>query len=195
VRIDQPGRPLRDYHTAQAPKARKGVRWRTRQEEVKDRLELYTVLSERLYRVEAVATVALWPRAGASIALDALAQALGRPRFCLYLGRKSCPLGEPTRPKVIEADALPEAFALYDDARRSEAAANPDVPGAASAPPDAPIWFELDAGLTTEEAGVDLIRQRRDGVRSRVLRQFSDRREARLGRAQPHPDPLQGIVS
>ncbi|HAP98609.1 MAG TPA: type I-E CRISPR-associated protein Cas5/CasD, partial [Rhodospirillum rubrum] len=36
VRQDRPGRLLRDYHTAQAPKARKNARWSTRRDELND---------------------------------------------------------------------------------------------------------------------------------------------------------------
>ena len=42
--------------------------------------------------------------------LPALAQALRKPHFALYLGRKSCPLALPLDPRVIAAASVYEAF-------------------------------------------------------------------------------------
>ena len=119
VRIDAPGGILRDYHTAQAPKARRNLTWRTRKAELADRDNLGTILSERLYRVEAQATVALWRKAGESD-LAALAAALARPHYVLSLGRKSCPLSEPVRALVVSADGLRAAYDAYDSARAAD---------------------------------------------------------------------------
>lgn len=193
VRIDDPGRPLRDYHTAQTPKARKNLRWRTRKDELADRENLNTVLSERLYRLEARATVALWSKIEDGPELTMLRDAIRRPRFAPYLGRKSCPLGQPPRPEVLSAGGLAAAFQAYDAVRAPEdrkvgASSNPTTPR--------PIWLELGAGLA-EDAHVHPIRQRRDAPRNRVLRQFADRREGRL-RQDESPgtgDLLQGIVT
>lgn len=200
VRIDAPGQPLRDYHTAQAPKAGRNRRWRTRQEELAERDNLNTVLSERIYRVEARATVALWRKAG-NIELAALAEALARPRFVLSLGRKSCPPAELLRPLVLSADSLLAAFDAYDRARRAEDALLPRF--ARPYPPrrDAdghdqrPVWFELDAGLAAEEADAKPVRQRRDAIRRRSPREFTDRREGCLTWRAPDdkaPDPAVG---
>ncbi|MDE1145775.1 MAG: type I-E CRISPR-associated protein Cas5/CasD [Azospirillaceae bacterium] len=190
VRQDAAGRPLRDYHTAQAPKARRNAQWRTRRDELAgDKDDLNTVLSERLYRLEAAATVALWRRgdAGAAPALPDLAAGLVRPRYTLFLGRKSCPLGRPPRPRTVAADGLLAAFSAYDAA---EGAAGLHLPlwlNRGRPPADAPrdVWFEWHAGLAAEEsqvlAGDDgQHRQRRDAVADRARWQFTDRREGRL---------------
>lgn len=188
VRIDNPGRPMRDYHTAQTPKARKNLSWRTRKGELSDRDNLNTVLSERLYRLEARATIALWRKVEDGPDLTLLRDAIRRPGFIPYLGRKSCPLGEPPRPQVVSADGLAIAFQAYDALRAPEdrTAGAPVSLGA-----DCPIWLELDAGLDDEDARAQPIRQRRDATRDRVLRQFADRREGRLPQAgQPQDDDL-----
>lgn len=197
VRIDAPGRPLRDYHTAQAPKVRRNLSWRTRRDELADRENLNTVLSERLYRLEARATVALWRKAG-DLDLNALAEALRRPRFTLSLGRKACPLGEPAWPLVLNVDGLAAAFHAYDaqrdvaDNRLPTFARRYRHTGATACP----VWFEMDAGLAEDEAASP-IRQRRDSIRRRSQHSFTDRREGRLmwsASATP-ADLLEGIVA
>lgn len=198
VRIDAPGRPLRDYHTAQAPKARRNLSWRTRREELADRANLNTVLSERLYRLEAQATVALWRR-GDGPELNRLAEGLRRPHFALSLGRKACPLSEPTWPLVLDADGLVAAFDAYDQ-QRDVADANALAfahPYQRAVGAIRPIWFELDAGLAEDEAASP-IRQRRDSLRLRSGRSFTDRREGRLMWSRPDAAPadlLEGIVA
>lgn len=112
VRIDAEGELLRDYHTTQVPPARRGRRFATRREELAVD-DLYTILSQRDYRVEAAWTCALWLREGAPRSLAELAEALRRPRFALYLGRKSCPPALPLNPKIIRADTLKAAFSAY----------------------------------------------------------------------------------
>jgi CRISPR system Cascade subunit CasD len=113
VRTARAGSILYDYHTAQVPSARRGVRWATRRDELAER-ELNTVLSKREYRESPCFTVALWARAEAPEGLDTLARALERPRFTLYFGRKACPLGVPPTPMRIEAADLGAAFSDYD---------------------------------------------------------------------------------
>ena len=120
VRLDVPGRLLRDYHTSQVPASGvgKGRRvFRTRREELLAPAELIsTVLSTRDYRCDAVALVAIEPLPGAPFPLEELASALRTPRFVLYLGRRSCPPGLPLEPVVIEgAETLQEAFAAADE--------------------------------------------------------------------------------
>jgi CRISPR system Cascade subunit CasD len=176
VRLDQPGRPLRDYHTAMAPKARKGARWRTRKEEL-EAADLNTVLSERTYLVDPISTVALWCKSGEGIGLAGLADTLRRPRFTPYLGRKACPLGAPPRPIVASAADLDAAFAAYDETeevvRGLLKGFAPHIRRSASRPA---VWVELDAGL---EAQTVERRVRRDGLMNRGLWQFTDRAEGR----------------
>lgn len=194
VRVDAPGLPLRDYHTAQAPKARKDAKWRTRRDELADKDELATVLSERIYRLEAWATAILWRKADIGPSLDALRSALLRPCFTPFLGRKACPLGLPVAPEIVEAEGLLAALDLYDR-RRAEMEQGLDrLMGRAAVlrPAKAHVWFEMDAGLQGEEGAADLIRQRRDSVRQRSPRQFADRMEGRLNWT---PNMLESIVA
>src|SRR5574338_60512 len=118
-RTDAPGDLLIDFHTAQGPDekllraqagaARKaGVPWHrpaTRRAELAFRRhELSTLLSSRQYRADAVWTVALWLRAEPSRwSIAHVAEALRRPSFIPYLGRKSCPLDVPMEPQLVEA--------------------------------------------------------------------------------------------
>lgn len=81
VRIDQPGQLLRDFQTA-------------RTLDGKDSMPL----SYRYYRADAryLAVVA-----GPDELLESLADALRRPVFPLYLGRRSCPPAEPLIPQLV----------------------------------------------------------------------------------------------
>jgi CRISPR system Cascade subunit CasD len=106
VRVDAPGVAFSDYHTAQVPPARRGERHATRRAEL-DAKPLETILSRRDYRTDSLFTVAVWARPAVPTGLADLAAALQRPRFCLSIGRKSCPLGLPPGPVVLAAaDAL-----------------------------------------------------------------------------------------
>lgn len=97
-----PGRLLADYHTAQVPPTRRGRRFATRAEELAAP-DLSTVLTRRDYRVGAWHLGAVTAEPGARWSLAALAAAMERPVFTPCLGRKSCPLGLPLAPSVVEA--------------------------------------------------------------------------------------------
>ncbi len=110
VRVDHPGELLRDYHTTQVPPAKGKRRFFTRREELAVD-DLYTILSQRDYRMDALYTFALWQRiTDAPYSLSALKDALQRPRFSLYLGRKSCVLAVPMQVQIVQADSLRGAF-------------------------------------------------------------------------------------
>ncbi|HZZ84297.1 MAG TPA: type I-E CRISPR-associated protein Cas5/CasD [Anaeromyxobacteraceae bacterium] len=120
-RTDSPGQLLVDFHTAQGPSEkllraderearRRRAPWHrpsTRKAELAfGRSELDTLLSSRQYRLDALWTVALWARSGASTSiwsLEQMKEALRRPAFVPYLGRKSCPLDVPLEPQTVEA--------------------------------------------------------------------------------------------
>lgn len=110
------GRLLRDYHTAQAP-SRADLKKRphaTRRDELAlPKSELNTILSTRDYRQDASAVVALQARDGAGHTLEQIAAALRRPKFLLYLGRKSCPLAAPLHPVVLDAATVNDAMRAY----------------------------------------------------------------------------------
>jgi len=115
VRVDAVGVPQRDYHTAQIPGSIARLKHlSTRRDETLDRGNLYTVLSSRDYRCDAMYTPCLWPREGAPYPLSSLVGALKGPRFPLYLGRKSCPLALPLTPAWLTAETLDAALRVYD---------------------------------------------------------------------------------
>lgn len=103
------GLSLDDYHTVQAPPG-EGVRLTRRAELAGPGEALSTVLSRREYRCDAFCRVALWPRHEGVRPAAEVAQALLRPAFSPYLGRKACPLGLPMHPRVVAAADLVSAF-------------------------------------------------------------------------------------
>lgn len=108
------GQLLRDYHTVQAPDSTGKFRYRSRRDEVVfGRERLGTLLSSREYRSDALSWVALRADKAAPFDLERLAEALNRPRFVLYLGRKSCPLAAPLAPALIQAEGFHQAFKAY----------------------------------------------------------------------------------
>lgn len=110
VVVDAVGESLRDFHTVQAPPSSKQP-YVSRRHELVGR-KLYTVLSNREYRVDGLYRIALWPRGEPeSLArLGEIVDALQRPRFVTYLGRKSCAPGLPYAPTLVTAQTLVEAF-------------------------------------------------------------------------------------
>ena len=170
VRTDAPGRPLLDYHTAQTPKARKGRTFATRREELKSD-DLNTVLSAREWRADACFTVALWPRPGETADLDTIAGDLRHPRFVLYVGRKSAPLGLPLNPAIIEADTFMAAFAARQpNPEEQRLLQRVRIVGAARGA----IAFDHDVPEAPADTRVE---RRRDTVASRTRWQFADRLE------------------
>jgi CRISPR system Cascade subunit CasD len=184
-RTDAPGELLFDFHTAQGPPEKllraqelatrkAGSPWHrpaTRRAELAyPRAELKTLLSQREYRVDGLWTVALWIRAEASPrwTLDDLAQALARPRFVPYLGRKSCPLDVPMEPQIVDAADPVGAMAavtfksdvLLGGVRRSGRGKG------------TVRWEDSWPGLEPDQTS-----QRRDRVLARMRWQFTDRPE------------------
>jgi len=168
VRTDVPGRPLMDYHTAQAPKARRGVTYSTRREEVSAE-DLNTVLSTREWLSDACFTVCLWERSGSTVALEGLAVALREPRFVLYVGRKSGPLGLPLNPALIAADTFFDAFAVRQ--RNPVEQDVLDMIGDHSGSPQ--IAADHDAPASVDGR----IERRRDSIVNRTRWQFGERLE------------------
>ncbi|CAM3497032.1 type I-E CRISPR-associated protein Cas5/CasD [Dermacoccus barathri] len=89
VRVDQPGVLTRDFHTA--------IRWR-------DGVSM--PLSYRYYLADAVFVAAV---EGDGELIESLADALRRPTFPLYLGRRACPTSEPVFLDVVE-ESLEESL-------------------------------------------------------------------------------------
>jgi CRISPR system Cascade subunit CasD len=119
VRVDAMGTPLRDYHTVQVPPSGLGRNKRTlttRKDELAVPKEaLGTILSTREYRCDAVYTVCLWTIRESTYSLQRVAEALSKPTFVPYLGRKSCPLALPLNAQVAQAENLKSAFAQFEN--------------------------------------------------------------------------------
>jgi len=117
VRVDRPGLPLIDYHTAQCPDRKAKRRFFTRKDELGGLLAAgerpNTVLSDRSYRQDACCTACIWLRGESPFGLEELNAALLRPRFAPYLGRKSCPPGLPFAPALGSFATPEEALASY----------------------------------------------------------------------------------
>lgn len=118
VRLHRVGGPLTDYHTVQT-----AAQTSLRRKQIHSRRDVFmaaglknleTLISRRSYRTDQLSTVALWSRPDARWPLMALVEALRRPGFVPYAGRKSNPLGLPLNPHVIEAETLAQAFIDYD---------------------------------------------------------------------------------
>lgn len=93
VRVDRPGRTMRDLHTVGAGtfRGRPHGMWG-----LKDK----TVVTQRYYLVDAAFTVALAHDDHGFV--EQIAQALGDPTWPLFLGRRSCVPSEPVLLGVVE---------------------------------------------------------------------------------------------
>lgn len=180
VGVQSGGKLLRDYHTAQVPgrAALKGRSHATRRDELgvpKD--ELNTILSTRDYRQEAASLIAVQPCSDAPYSLDVLADALRKPRFVLYLGRKSCPPAAPLYPQIIKADSVRAVFEEYRARLDAQRAAHKDHRGRLPLEPIGEVirlvWGDgVEAG-----ASADLSAPRKDRLIRRQGWQFGDRTE------------------
>jgi CRISPR system Cascade subunit CasD len=173
IGMQSAGRLLRDYHTAQVPgrSTLKGRPHATRRDELAvPKYELNTILSTRDYRQDGSWLVAIQALEGAPYPLDVLAGALRRPRFVLYLGRKSCPPAAPLFPQVVNAES---AYLAFDEYRLQLEEAEPVIRMA---------WSDrVQAGVQ-----VDLSVPRKDRLIRRKGWQFGDRIEhvAILGKGE-----------
>lgn len=109
------GTLLRDYHTTQVPDSVGKFTYRTRRDElVLGKARLGTILSSREYRTDTLVLVAIRALPNAPYDLHTIKKHLEKPRFHLYLGRKSCPLAASMNPQVKEEKKnYYEAFKSY----------------------------------------------------------------------------------
>lgn len=104
---------LRDFHTIQTakPRGRKGQINVSRADELTDPGE--TILSERFYLTGGMFLGCAWERKAPLMPLAALAGAMQRPAFSPYLGRRSCAVGLPFAPRIIDAAGCDVAMRDY----------------------------------------------------------------------------------
>lgn len=114
VKVISAGYSLRDYHTTQAPDSVGKFVYRTRRDElVVGKQRLGTILSSREYRCDALSLVAVVAEDNAPYSLHEIRNALLKPRFHLYLGRKSCPMAAPLNPLIRQAAGFGQALDEY----------------------------------------------------------------------------------
>ncbi len=170
VRLDVPGRPIVDYHTAQtAPEAAVRRRRPATRAAVLAAGMPETTVSRRVYREDALATVAIWARAQARWPLQELAARLREPVFVLYAGRKANALGLPVAPAIVRAATLREAF---------EQRAGPPALAADRLRPAFPFSMEVSHDACDGfDAGLEPVRRerRRDTAPRRDRWQFAER--------------------
>lgn len=180
VKLLTPGSLLKDYHTAQVPRAEKNVRYFTRKQELEAGSDkIGTILSSREYRCDSLAIVAVWGKQNTlPYTLQHLVNKLARPEFHLYLGRKSCPLSAPVQARVLTFPDLRTALDKTHFCALYMAAGNIICPS--------PIENELLPVGTiryfweeTENAGIEAVQstQRYDQPTSRSRWQFDSREE------------------
>jgi CRISPR system Cascade subunit CasD len=167
VRTDAIGALQRDYHTIQVPSsgtARNRRVFYTRRAELSE-TDLNTILSSRDYRCDAVYTVAVSIGEGGTASAQQIAQALRKPVFTLYLGRKSCPLAIPLAAKIVSASTVKEAMEQYDKPKD-------DIQILLGQESCAVFWEGDHGGYHAEQ-----VISRRDMPLSRTRWQFAERKE------------------
>jgi CRISPR system Cascade subunit CasD len=184
VRIDHPGVLEVDYHTTQTPtqvsrkrRLRSFGAIRTRADELRCD-ELKTILSEREFYTGSFSTVALWKQPGEAPSLSDIENALRRPSFVPYAGRKAHPFMLPVSPSLLAAESITKAFAEYDLRQHGHISTLKDMLGI-QAQGHRPIYADADAVLTPLR-----LEERRDLPQSRSKWHFGLRLEALL-----HIDP------
>lgn len=177
VRLDAPGDVLRDYHTTQVPPKQRKIRHYTRRDELKVN-KLHTILSQRDYRTDAAATIALSTIDDPPLSLQQLADALRHPALPLYLGRKSCPLALPLAPKIVQTSDLKTAFNTYSPATEplNKLTVNLHQYGQGIPAPDH-MRFYWEEEETSPGFKSEMTYARRDRLRNRKRWQFNTRNE------------------
>jgi len=108
------GQLLSDYHSTQVPRATGKINFHTRRDEiVLGKKQLGTILSSREYRSDTLVLVAIQALETAPYSLVEIKKQLLKPKFHLYLGRKSCPLAAPLDPQLIKQTYYYDALKAY----------------------------------------------------------------------------------
>lgn len=179
VRVDGAGSLLVDYHTAQtvsAPTLKKARRARpivTRADILYRAGELHTILSTRDYYVDSIATAALLETQPGRVSIDRIAEALDRPHYAPYLGRRCATPSLPFSPRITEADSLLSALRTTQP---TDAYASVLVHLSRRSP----VRHRTFLWEGSAEAGGATTIVRRDGLLSRARRQFTERLMYRL---------------
>lgn len=173
------GHFLRDYHTAQVPPASALKRRpsRTRRDELSvPKSDLGTILSARDYRSDASYRIAVEQVKPGQFDLEVLRNALLKPVFPLYLGRKACPPSLPLDPRIVAAPDLLSAFRSSFSNTQDDSEARPGTDFGVRGIESAPYSLTWEDGMN---AGVEPLKSgtRRDQPRTRRRWQFDERME------------------
>ena len=186
TRTEWLGVPFADFHTAQTPPERRGVRYATRADELRDENALGTIISRRDYLGDVAFTVLLWPTDAPAHSVRMLADALNHPVFAPYAGRRSCPLGAPLAARIVTAETVIAAFATYDALTEAHRALAKSLhPRAMS---HGEIAVDSDLGDICG-AAIERREVRRDRIVSRLRWQFEPRTECILRKSAPEGEP------
>lgn len=168
VRVDRQGALIRDFHTWQKPKLKRGMKCQTRKEEL-EAADLETGISRRDYCCDAEYVVCMWSDVDAApFSFQEIKEAFARPRFVLYLGRKSCPPSLPIVLKLVQADSVLEAIERADE---EETRGFRIV-----LPAETPLFFWDECSHIGQIGAQDTF-TRRDVPLNRSAWQFTERRE------------------
>ncbi len=177
VRLDAAGASLIDYHTVQSTESEIRKSFGKDRPVTRRQLlsvgERQTIVSRRELRQDTLATAALWMmRDDARWSLATLKQALERPAFVLYAGRKANVFALPLAPTLSEAATLADAFA-------GRSVVRPGVDLSALKPHSSPWGREIshDPLPSGVENGLHQVRReiRRDTHPHRARWQFAER--------------------
>ena len=133
VQLHSGGSVLKDFHTVQVPKKENKVVHHTRKSELlAPTNKIGTILSRREYRCDAYSVVAVYLKDENEIVgvlektsnedgkemffrtpLQVIADAMQKPTFHLYFGRKSSAPALPLAPLLVQTETVKEAFSHY----------------------------------------------------------------------------------
>lgn len=166
VRIDRPAIPWWDYHTVGA-----GYGIRSADGKIKrtaSTKEYETLVTRREYLADASFLVAL---RGDSSLVQEVVSALNHPRWCLFLGRKSCPPAAPVFAGYGVYQDLQQALLANVWQPRTASEANGEdggfgsrkrleclvewrpTPEESTAPQDAEVWYDVPEGFSPPNHG------------------------------------------
>jgi CRISPR system Cascade subunit CasD len=172
VRLDVPGRLLRDYHTTETPTGKRARGLPTRRDELNYK-STTTIQSYRDYRCDAFATACLWTdREAPPWSLREIGEALQTPAYSLYLGRKACPPSLPLAPELVAAPTLRAAFEQAQAGRGPFATDLREAVRPGSAPTR--LYWEDGPDIGFD---ADQVQHRRDELVSRQRWQYREREE------------------
>ena len=109
------GQGFRDFHTVQSVTSNSIKSPSTRAAAMlHPDADINTSLTQRDYLTDCAYSVALWIRGSDTPPLSTIAQALKKPFFCLFLGRKSCPISHPTGAVIVDVDKVQTALTQHE---------------------------------------------------------------------------------